>query len=166
MKTLSKLGIIGGAALFLTATPFSLDLSHKNVTLSLNTADARVVRPVARVGVRRGVYRRAGLYGVAGYRGVGWRYAARRAAIYGAAAYGYGAYSGYGSPAYSSYASSYPTDSSYDTSSYSAYSSYASPSCSCAQQSYSGYYSPASNAGFAFASYYPRRYWGIGRRWW
>ena len=130
MKTLSKLGIIGGAALFLTATPFSVQLSQKTVTLSLDTADARVVRPVARVGIHRGVYRRAGLYGVAGYGayrrvglrsyaayrpyryGAGWRIA-RRAAILGAAAYGYGPYSGYGYPAYSSYASSYPAYSSY-----------------------------------------------------
>jgi len=39
MKRLSMLGIIVGAAL-LSAAPFSLQLSQKNVALSLDSADA------------------------------------------------------------------------------------------------------------------------------
>jgi hypothetical protein len=212
MKTLSKLGIIGGAALFLTATPFSLDFSHRNVTPSLDTADAATVRAA---GVHRRAYRRAGIHGVAFYRHraglrsyaayrpyrvglrrvglrsyaayrpyrvglrsyaayrpyrVGWRSYAlyrpyrvgwRRAALWGAGAYG--AYAAFGYPTYSSYAYSSPAYSSY-ASSYPAYSSYASPTCSCGQ-SYAGY-SP-SYASYASASYWPGRYWGLGRRlWW
>ena len=44
MKKLSVLGIIGGAAL-LTAAPFSLQWSQKNVALSLDSAEARIGRP-------------------------------------------------------------------------------------------------------------------------
>ena len=43
MKKLSVLGIIGGAAL-LTAAPFSLQWSQKNVALSLDSAEARIGR--------------------------------------------------------------------------------------------------------------------------
>ena len=43
MKKLSVLGIIGGAAL-LTAAPCSLEWSQKTMTLSLDTAHARVAR--------------------------------------------------------------------------------------------------------------------------
>ena len=39
MKKLGMLGIIGGAAL-LTAAPFSLQWSQKNVALSINSAEA------------------------------------------------------------------------------------------------------------------------------
>ena len=146
MRALSTLGIIGGAALFLTATPFSLQLSQKNVTLSLDTADARVVRPVTRVGVRGVGWRSYAAYRSYGY-GAGWRYGAlRRAAVLGAAAYGYGAYSGYGYPAYSSYA--------YDSASYNSYSS---PS-----YSYASYYSPS----YAYATYYRKPYFGFAGRWW
>ena len=61
MKKLRMLGIIGGAAL-LTAAPFSLDWSQKNVVLSLDSADARVGRPLTATsvaGVNRRVHRRA-----------------------------------------------------------------------------------------------------------
>ena len=43
MKKLSMLGIIGGAAL-LTAVPFSLQWSQKNVALSFDSAEARTGR--------------------------------------------------------------------------------------------------------------------------
>ena len=94
MKKLSILGIIGGAVL-LTAAPFSLQWSQKNVALSLDSADARIGRPLTPLSVA-GVHRRA-------YR------RAHRSAVYGgAAAYGVGSYYGYGYPAYSgSYYSSY-----------------------------------------------------------
>jgi hypothetical protein len=61
MKKLSMPGIIVGAAL-LTATPFSLQWSQKNVALSLDSADARVGRPLTATsvaGVNRRVHRRA-----------------------------------------------------------------------------------------------------------
>ena len=44
MKKLGMLGIIGGAAL-LTVAPVSLQWSHDEVFVSLNSADARIVRP-------------------------------------------------------------------------------------------------------------------------
>jgi hypothetical protein len=55
MKRLSMLGIIGGAAL-LTAAPFSLQWSQKNVALSLDSAEANATRIA---GVSRRVHRRA-----------------------------------------------------------------------------------------------------------
>jgi hypothetical protein len=61
MKRLSMLGIIIGAAL-LSAAPFSLQWSQKNVALSLDSADARVGRPLTATsvaGVHRRAYRRA-----------------------------------------------------------------------------------------------------------
>jgi hypothetical protein len=61
MKKLSMLGIIIVAAL-LTATPLSLQWSQKNVALSLDSADARVGRPLTATsiaGVNRRVHRRA-----------------------------------------------------------------------------------------------------------
>jgi hypothetical protein len=57
MKKLSMLGIIVGAAL-LSAAPFSLQLSQKNVALSLDSADAKVGRPLTATSVA-GVNRRA-----------------------------------------------------------------------------------------------------------
>jgi hypothetical protein len=54
MKRLSMLGIIGGAAL-LTAAPFSLQWSQKNVPLSLDGAEANATRIA---GVSRRVHRR------------------------------------------------------------------------------------------------------------
>ena len=56
MKQLRTLGIIGGAAL-LIAAPFSLQWSQKNVSLSLDSAEARTATRFA--GVRLRVHRRA-----------------------------------------------------------------------------------------------------------
>jgi len=61
MKKLSMLAIIVGAAL-LTATPLSLQWSQKNVALSLDSADARVGRPLTATSVA-GVHRRAYRHG-------------------------------------------------------------------------------------------------------
>jgi len=61
MKQRSTLGIIGGAAL-LIAAPVSLQWSHKNVLLSLDSAEARTGRPLTATriaGVSRRVHRRA-----------------------------------------------------------------------------------------------------------
>jgi hypothetical protein len=61
MNKLCVLGIIVGAAL-LSAAPFSLQWSQKNVALSLDSADARVGRPLTATsvaGVNRRVHRRA-----------------------------------------------------------------------------------------------------------
>ena len=100
MKKLSMLGIISGAAL-LTAVPFSLQWSQNNVTLSLDSAEARIGRPLTATsvaGVSRRVHRRT----------------YRRAAVYagaaGAGGYGLGSYyGGYGYPAYSYSAPSAPS---------------------------------------------------------
>jgi len=115
MKKLSILGIIGGAAL-LTAVPFSVQWSQKNVSLSLDSADARIGRPLTPfsiAGARRRAYRRAVYGGIAGY-GLGSYYgygypAYSYSSGYGYPAYGYGSYS-YGYPAYSygSYGYGYP----------------------------------------------------------
>ena len=82
MKKLGMFGIIAGAAL-LTVAPFSLQWSQDEVSLSLNSVNARIIP-----GVHRRVYRRT-------YR--------RPAYAVTAAGYGYGSYYGYGSPYYSSY---------------------------------------------------------------
>ena len=92
MKKLSMLGIISGAAL-LTAVPFTLQWSQNNVTVSLDSAEARIGRPLTATsvaGVSRRVHRRT----------------YRRAAVYagaaGAGVYGLGSYyGGYGYPGYS-----------------------------------------------------------------
>src|SRR5262249_37736054 len=94
MKKLSMLGIIGGAAL-LTAVPFSLQWSQKNVALSRDSAEARIGRPLTATsvaGVSRRVHRRA-----------------YRRAVYGTAVAGLGGYSyyRYSSPAYTSYTAPY-----------------------------------------------------------
>ena len=68
MKNGIILGTIVGAAL-LTAAPFSLQWSQKTVALSLDSADARIGRPLTRMsvaGVHRRAYRR-GAYGTAAY---------------------------------------------------------------------------------------------------
>ena len=70
MKKLGMLGILGGAAL-LTAAPFTLQWSQKTVSLSVDSADARIGRPATPLsiaGVQRRAYRRAArstVYGVA-----------------------------------------------------------------------------------------------------
>ena len=68
IKKGTVLGTIVGAAL-LTAAPFSLQWSQKTVALSLDSADARVGRPLTPMsvaGVHRRAYRR-GAYGTAAY---------------------------------------------------------------------------------------------------
>jgi hypothetical protein len=93
MKKLGMLGIIGGAAL-LTVAPFSLQWSQDEISLSLNSVNARIGRPLTATSiacVHRRVYRRT------------YRRAAYAAAAAGMAGYGYGSYYGYSSPYYSSY---------------------------------------------------------------
>ena len=71
MKKGTILGTIVGAAL-LTAAPFSLQWSQKTVALSLDSADARVGRPLTPVsvaGVHRRAYRRAAYGTAAAYGG-------------------------------------------------------------------------------------------------
>ena len=114
MKKLSIVGILVGAA-FLTAAPFSLQWSQKNVVLSLDSADARVGRPLTATsvaGVNRRVHRRAyrrAVYGtaVAGLGGYGYyRYSSPTYSGYAAPSYyGYSApsYYGYSAPNYGYY---------------------------------------------------------------
>ena len=64
MKKGIILGTIVGAAL-LTAAPFSLQWSQKTVALSLDSADARIGRPLTPMsvaGVHRRAYRRGAYY--------------------------------------------------------------------------------------------------------
>jgi hypothetical protein len=75
MKKLAMLGIIGGAAIFLTAVPLSLQWSQKNVTLSLDSAKAETATSAAVVSrrVHRKAYRRAAFgTAVAGSAGYGY----------------------------------------------------------------------------------------------
>jgi hypothetical protein len=130
MKKLSMLGIIGGAAL-LAAAPFTLQWSQKSVSLSVDSAEARIGRPLTPVSVA-GAHRRA-------YRRTA------RSAVYGgaAAAAGYGLgsyYSGYGYPAYSYSAPYYGTG--YGYGSY--YGGYGYPGYSTAP------YSPGPSFGFGW----------------
>ena len=70
MKKLSMLGLIGGAAL-LTAVPFSVQWSQKNVPLSLDSAEAAgVSRRVHLRAYRRAVYGTAMAGVVVGKNGV------------------------------------------------------------------------------------------------
>jgi hypothetical protein len=106
MKKGTILGTIVGAAL-LAAAPFSLQWSQKSVALSLDSADARIGRPLTPLsvaGVHRRAYRRA-VYGAAAY-GVGSYYGAYGYPGYGYSSYGYGSY-GYPAYGYRSYASGY-----------------------------------------------------------
>jgi hypothetical protein len=99
MKKLGMLGIIGGAAL-LTVAPFSLQWSQDEVSLSLNSVNARIGRPLTATsiaGVHRRVYRRA----------------AYAAAAVGVTGYGYGSYYRYSSPYYSGYYAPQPYSSYY-----------------------------------------------------
>ena len=103
MKKLGMLGIIGGAAL-LTVAPFSLQWSQDEVSLSLNSVNARIGRPLTATsvaGVHRRVYRRT------------YRRAAYAAPAAGVAGYGYASYYGYSSPYYSSYYAPQPHSSYY-----------------------------------------------------
>jgi hypothetical protein len=80
MKRLSALGIIAATALF-CAAPLTLDWSPtKTPSLSIDTADARVGRPLTPMsvaGVNRRVHRRA-YYGAAAAAGAGlYGYAGR-----------------------------------------------------------------------------------------
>src|SRR5215467_9924062 len=85
MKKLGMLGIVGGAAL-LIAAPFSPQWSQDEVSLSLNSANARIIP-----GAHRRAYRRT------------YRRAAYATAAAGVAGYGYGSYYGYRSPSLSYY---------------------------------------------------------------
>ena len=133
MKKLSVLGIIGGAAL-LTAAPFSLQWSQKNVALSLDSAEARIGRPGTALSVA-GVHRRA------------YRRTVRRT-VYGAGAaaavgYGFGGYyGGYGYPAYSA-----PSSPSYGTG-----------------YGYGSYYGGYGYPGYSTAPYNPGPSFGFGWR--
>src|SRR5262244_4167976 len=86
MTKLGMLGTIAGAAI-LTAAPLSLQWSHTNVGLSLDSAEAQE-RPLTATSVA-GVSRRA------------YRRAYRSPTYASAAGYGSGLYSSYGCPAYS-----------------------------------------------------------------
>src|SRR5215469_781402 len=98
MKRLGMLGIIGGATL-LTVAPFSLQWPQDEVSLSLNSANARPLTSIA--GIHRRLHRRT------------YRRAAYAAAAAGVAGYGYGSYYGYSSPYYSSYYAPQPYSTSY-----------------------------------------------------
>jgi hypothetical protein len=118
MKKGTILGSLVGAAL-LTAAPFSLQWSQKTVKLSLDSADARIGRPLTPLsvaGVHRRAHRRA-VYGTAAAIGVGSYYGRYGYPSYGNGSYyasaGYPGYSygSYGYPSYgygSYYASGYP----------------------------------------------------------
>jgi hypothetical protein len=97
VKKLGVLGIIGGAAL-LTVAPFSLQWSQDEVSLSLNSVNAR---PLIAAGFHRRVHRRT------------YRRPAYPAAAAGVAGYGYGSYYGYNSSYYSSYRAPRPYSSYY-----------------------------------------------------
>src|SRR5262244_664217 len=96
MTKLGVLGTIAGAAI-LTAAPLSLQGSHTNVGLSLDSAEAQE-RPLTATSVA-GISRRA------------YRRANRSAAYASVAGYGSGFYSGYRCPTYSSYWVPYGTSS-------------------------------------------------------
>lgn len=137
MKKLGVFGIIGGAAL-LAAAPISLQWSQRTLTLSLDSADARVGRPLTALsvaGVQRRSYRRA-------VRSTVYAGAAAGAVGYGVGAY----YGGYGYPAYSapsspSYGTGYGYGSYYGGSSYPSYgdAGYGYPSSGYAGYSYPSY---------------------------
>jgi hypothetical protein len=136
MKKGTILGSLVGAAL-LTAAPFSLQWSQKPVKLSLDSADARIGRPLTPLsvaGVHRRAYRRAA-YGTAAAVGVGSYYGAS-----GYPGYSYGRY-GYPSSGYGSYYASagYPG---YN------YGSYGYPSYGYGSYSASGY------PGYGYGGYY------------
>ena len=98
MRSIIKKGAILGtivAAALLTAAPFSLQWTEKTVALTLDSADARVGRPLTPMsvaGVHRRAYRHAA-YGTAAYRSYGSYYNTVTPG------YGYGGYSRPGYPA-------------------------------------------------------------------
>jgi hypothetical protein len=159
MKKLRVFGIIGGAAL-LAAAPFSLQWSQRTVTLSLDSADARVGRPLTPLsvaGVQRRSYRRAvrstvyagAAAGAVGY-GVGAYYGGGCSPSYGTG-YGYGSYYGGSSyPSYSDAGYGYPS---------AGYAGYGYPSSGYAgygypSSGYAGYGYPSSGyAGYSYPSY-------------
>ena len=96
MKKGIILSTIVGAAL-LSAAPLSLQWSQKTVTLSLDSADARVGRPLTPgsvAGVNRRVHRRAACGAAAAY-GAGSYYAYGGSGYPGYSGYGYGYRPGY-----------------------------------------------------------------------
>jgi hypothetical protein len=119
MKRLTAVSTVIMGAAILCAAPFSLQWSQKTVKLSLDSAEARLGRPLTPfsvAGVHRRAYRRA-VYGTAAAYGVGSYYGASgypgygygSYGSYGYPAYGYGSYaSGYSGYGYGSYASGYP----------------------------------------------------------
>jgi len=142
MKKCTILGTIVGAAL-LTAAPLSLQWSQKTVTLSLDSAEARLGRPLTPLsvaGAHRRAYRRA-VYGTAAAYGVGSYYAAS-----GYPGYSYGSYGSYRYPAYGygSYASGYPG---YGYGSYAGYPGYG----------YRSLYASAGYPGYSYGGWAARR---------
>ena len=114
--------------------PFSLQWSQDKVSLSLNSVNARIGRPLTATsiaGVHRRVYRRT------------YRRAAYAAAAAGVAGYGYGSYYSYSSPYYSSYYAPQP------------YSSYYGPVSSYAQSRYSCYLPPYASPPSRYSYYLP-----------
>ena len=98
MKRLTAVSTVIMGAAILCAAPFSLQWSQKTVKLSLDSAEARIGRPLTPfsvAGVHRRAYRRA-VYGTAAAYGVG--------SYYGASGYpGYGYRSLYASAGYPGY---------------------------------------------------------------
>jgi hypothetical protein len=144
MKKGTILGSLVGAAL-LTAAPLSLQWSQKTVKLSLDSADARIGRPLTPLsvaGVHRRAYRRAA-YGTAAAVGVG--------SYYGASGYPAYSYGRYGSPSYGSYYASagYPGYS---------YGSYGYPSYGYGSYYASGY------PGYGYGGYYRPGGYRVARR--
>jgi hypothetical protein len=146
MKKLSVFGIIGGAAL-LAAAPLSLQWSQGTVTLSVDSADARVGRPLTALsvaGVQRRSYRRA-------VRSTVYAGAAAGAVGYGVGAY----YGGYAYPAYTAPSSpSYGTGYGYGSYYGSSYPSSGYAGYGYAASGYTGYGYPSSGyAGYSYPSY-------------
>jgi hypothetical protein len=110
MKRLTAVSTVIMGAAILCAAPFSLQWSQKTVKLSLDSAEARLGRPLTPfsvAGVHRRAYRRA-VYGTAAAYGVGSYYGASGYPGYGHPTSGYGSYaSSYPGYGYGSYASSY-----------------------------------------------------------
>jgi len=146
MKILGSLGITVGAAV-LSAVPLSLHFSPATLpSVSLDTADARLGRPLTPLsvaGVHRRAYRRG--YG-AGLGYGGWGYGLGAGALAAGAVAGSSYYGGYGGyPYYGGYSSYYP---------YSGYSGY--------YGGYPGYYGGHANRSYVTGrpTLFPRYYGG------